>query len=89
MRYFYQYSEFISSGSTIPGTLVDCSLEENTFNIGFLASLWLIGTVYYKKYASAFRSPTPQAHFNSFAQSDASVQAQHIEWLDDLQNSIY
>ena len=61
----------------------------NTFNIGFLAFLRLIGTVYYKKYASAFRRPTPQAHFNSFAQSDASVKALHIEWLDDIQNSIY
>ena len=61
----------------------------NTFNIGFLAFLRLIGTVYYKKYASAFRRPTPQAHFNSFVQSDASVKALHIKWLDDIRNSIY
>ena len=89
MRYFYQYSEFITSGSTVPGTLADCSLADNSFNIGFLAFLRLIGTVYYKKYASAFTNPTPQAHFNSFTQSDSSVKSQHIRWLDDIRNSIY
>ena len=89
MKYFYQYAEFISSGISHPGTLADCSIETNAYELGFLAFLILIGTVYFKKYASAFTAPTPQSHFNSFSDPHIPVKAQHIKWLEDIRNNIW
>ena len=44
MKCFFQHAEFITSGTTYPGSLSDCSLETNTYELGFLAFLRLIGT---------------------------------------------
>ena len=89
MKYFFQFAEFITSGTAVPGTLADCSLQSDAFKTGFLAFLRLIGTVYYKKYSSAFTAPTPHSHFTSFAKTGISMKAQHVNWLEDIRNSIW
>ena len=82
MKHFFQHAEFITSGIAYPGSLSDCNLETNTFELGFLAFMRLIGTGYFKKYASAFTEPTPQSHYNAFSLPESeghiSVKAQHI-----------
>ena len=47
MKLFYQHAEFITSGTTHPGSLSDCSLETNSYELGFLAFIRLIGTMYF------------------------------------------
>ena len=84
MKYFFQFAEFITSGTAVPGTLADCSLQSDAFKTGFLAFLRLIGTVYYKKYSLAFTAPTPHSHFTSFAKTGISMKAQHVNWLEDI-----
>ena len=43
------------------------------------------GTVYFKKYASAFTKTTPQSHYNPSSVSEPEehvpVKAQHMKWL--------
>ena len=89
--FFYQHGEFITSGTTHPGSLSDCSLETNSYELGFLAFLRLIGTIYFKKNASAFTATTPQSHYSTFSESDGrvSVKDQHINWLADKGSSIW
>ena len=91
MKLFYQHAEFITSGTTHPGSLSDCSLETNSYELGFLAFMWLIGTMYFKKYASAFTATTPQSHYSTFSGSNGCVPVkdQHIHWLADIRNSIW
>ena len=81
MRYFFQYAEFISSGTdTTPGTLADTGLE---LNIGFLAFLHLVGTVYFKTHALAFSTPSPVTLFNKYNNSATALE-QHCLWLEDI-----
>ncbi len=48
-RYFYQNAEFITSGTTVPGTLEDIELENNQYDLGFLAFIRLVGSTYFRK----------------------------------------
>ena len=41
----------------------------------------LVGTVYFKKHASEFDTPSPSSHFLQFADADPTIQ--HIHWIDD------
>ena len=86
MRYFFQYAEFISSGTdTTPGTLADTGLE---LNIGFLAFLRLVGTVYFKTHALAFSTPSPVTLFNKYNNSATALE-QHCLWLEDIRQNIW
>lgn len=68
MRIAFQHCTFINANSdSCLGTLVDTG---DSNDIGFLAFLRLVGTVYFKKYLSCFPHETPRAFFNSFASSD-------------------
>ena len=49
----------------------------------------LIGTVYYKKHATAFEMPTPAMHFIKFAKADKTLQQQHTDWLEDIRQNIW
>ena len=46
----------------------------------------LVGTVYFRKYASGFDTPSPSSHFLQFADTDPTVQ--HIHWIDDTRQNI-
>ena len=46
----------------------------------------LVGTVYFKKHASGFDTPSPSSHFLQFADADSTVQ--HIHWIDDIRQNI-
>ena len=90
MKSYFQHAEFISGTNGI-GSLADISLEADNFEMGFLSFLRLIGTAYFKKYASAFSGSTPQAHFNVFLTQNrqASVKQHHFKWLENIRNSIW
>lgn len=88
--YFYQNAEFISSGKgDAPGTLADISLEDNSYSTGFLSFLRLVGTVYTKKHASGFSTPTPATNFNRFHNDELAPLEQHKKWLDDIRHNIW
>jgi len=61
LRSFFQYAAFIT-GRKSKGSLADTDLEGENYKNGFLAFLWLIGTVYFKKHATAFETPSPANH---------------------------
>ena len=86
LRYFFQYAAFIS-GREAEGTLADT--EEESCNSGFLAFLRLIGTVYFKKHATCFETPSPVSHFKKFVSTTTSIQLQHENWLEDIRQSIW
>ena len=70
------------------GSLSDTLLENSVHKQGFLAFLRLIGTVYFKKHATAFESSSPAPHFKSFICSSMDVEDQHRNRLEDIrQNS--
>ena len=68
LRYFFQNASFIT-GSNAEGSLANVQLDNENFNKGFLAFIRLVGTVYYKKHASAFDFPSPATHFLQFSAS--------------------
>ena len=83
LRYFFQYASFIS-GANANGSLSDI----RDYKKGFLAFMRLVGTVYFKKHASGFDTPSPSSHFLQFADTDPTVQ--HMHWIDDIcQNIAY
>ena len=86
LRYFFQYAAFIT-GREAEGTLADT--EEESCNSGFLAFLRLIGTVYFKKHAACFETPSPVSHFKKFVSTTTSIQLQHENWLEDIRQSIW
>ena len=88
LRYFFQYASFITSGNP-EGTLADTVLEENIFETGYLAFLRLVGTVYFKKYATAFEMQSPATHFIQFCTATHSIRQQHTAWLEDIRNNIW
>ena len=53
------------------------------------SQLRLIGTIYYKKHATAFETPTPATHFIKFAKPEKTVQQQHTDWLEDIRQNIW
>ena len=89
LRYFFQHAEFITGESQYTqGSLSDTLLDNDAHKQGFLAFLCLIGTVYFKKHATAFESSSPESHFKSFLSSSTDVEEQHRNWLEDIrQNS--
>ena len=57
-----------------------------TIRRDFLTFVRLVGTVYFKKHASGFDTPSPSSHFLQFADTDPTVQ--HIHWIDDIRQNI-
>ena len=84
LRYFFQYASFIS-GANSQGSLSDIEFQDD-YKKGFLAFLRLVGTVYFKKHASGFDTPSPPTHFLQFAHADPSVQ--HKQWINDIRQNI-
>ena len=65
MRYFFQHSEFITSGKgNTMGTLAKVSVQNKEYEEGFISFLCLVGVVYMKKHISGFNGKTPEAYFN-------------------------
>ena len=61
-RCLFQDAEFITSGnSSFLGSLADAKLSDNQFEIGFLALLRLIGSVYFRKQRSGFSQSNTKA----------------------------
>ena len=86
LRYFYQYAAFITSGKeTTPGTLADTDSVDK----GYLAFMRLIGTVYFKKYNTAFETSNPQTHFNRFSEAHTNAYQHHQYWLDNIRESVW
>ena len=90
MRYFFQYASFITAANqpNTPGTLANITLDTD-YKTGFLSFIRLIGVVYFKKHASGFDTPSPQAHFSKFRNPSLSVNQQHSVWLDDIRQNIW
>ena len=88
LRYFFQHAAFIT-GRNSTGTLADTSLEEASCNTGFLAFMRLIGTVYFKKHATCFETPSPVSHYLKFVNTGTSTKLHHENWLDDIRQSIW
>lgn len=80
---FFQHSAFIT-GKQMSGLLSD--FTEDKKDLGFLALLRLVGTLYFKKYYSAVVSlkgvETPQQLFNSFTETDPSQK--HQLWYNQI-----
>lgn len=88
-RYFFQYAEFIKSGSKrTPGTLGDIGLDIAEMKKGFLAFLRLVGTAYFKKHALGFTTPSPQTLFNKHYDPTTTPLKQHDAWLSDIRQNI-
>ena len=89
LQYFFQHAEFITGESQYTqGSLSDTLLDNDVHKQGFWAFLRLIGTVYFKKHATAFESNSPESHFKNFISSSTDVEEQHRNWLEDIhQNS--
>ena len=90
LRYFFAYASFITSGESLtPGTLADTKLGGAQLDLGFLAFLRLIGTVYFKKHASGFDTPSPATHFKRYTSSTTSIKQQHIHWINEIRDNIW
>ena len=89
LRYFFQYASFITSGSyhsSTEGTLADTDLDSN-YQLGYLAFLRLVGTIYFKKYSTGFDTPSPASHFMTF--SMVTPQEQHSKWIKSIRETIW
>ena len=75
LRHFFQHANFIT-GKDIEGkgTLAEIG---NEYQKGFLAFLRLIGSVYFKKHATCFETPTPASHFAKFVTATCTRTEQH------------
>ena len=91
LRNFFQHSQFITGVSpNTKGSLSDTLMDGDIYEKGFLAFLQLIGTVYFKKHATAFHSNSPESHFKSFlTPSTSDIQQQHRDWLEDIRQIIW
>ena len=85
LRYFFQNASFIT-GSNAEGSLANVQLDNENFKKGFWAFLRLVGTVYYKKHASAFDFPSPATHFLQFSGSSPLIR--HKQWIEDVRQNI-
>ena len=54
---------------------------------GFLAFLRLVGTVYFKKHASGFDTPSPASHLLSFSNASNAL-LKHKQWISDIRQNI-
>ena len=87
---FFQTAEFIAGESQYTqGSLSDTLLHNDVHKQGFLAFIRLIGTVYFKKHATAFESNSPESHFKSFITSSTDIEEQHRNWLDDIRQNTW
>ena len=88
LKHFFGYATFITSGNP-QGTLADTALQGETYEHGYLAFLRLIGTVYYKRYSTAFDYPSPAAHFHQFHTSDTTTLQHHQNWINSIRKTIW
>ena len=79
----------LATDAKTPGTLADTSLKEKTYEIGFLAFIRLIGTIYFKKHATGFETSSPEAHFYKFITHSQTIKEQHLNWLNDIRQNIW
>ena len=90
LRYFFQYASFITAGSSYhsstAGTLADTDLDSN-YELGYLAFLRLVGTVYFKKYSTGFDTRSPVSHFMRF--STEPREQQHSKWIESIRETIW
>lgn len=93
IRYFFQHAQFITGNSPYTqGSLSDVSLTGNVYTTGFLAFLRLIGTIYFKKYITAFDYNSPETHFKSLnvtTLSSVGTENVHTKWLEDSRQQIW
>ncbi len=90
LRRFFENANFITRGDSItPGTLADNTTECTSTNTGFLAFLRLIGTIYFKKYASGFDTQSPSSYFKRFINPIKSIREQHTQWIDSIRDNIW
>ena len=82
-RYLFQHTKFITSGG-LPGTLADIGLRDNSFEMGFLSFLRLVGVTYFKKNNSGFSQATPEALFHSFSLPDQTPLYHHKLWIGNI-----
>jgi len=86
---FFQHAEFIT-GTQMPRCLSETSPNHN--RSGFLSFVWLEGTLYLKKYLSAFVSvhgyDTPNQLFNSIEDSNLSLDQKHQHWLEKVRGLV-
>ena len=88
LRDFFQNAEFIAGESQYTqGSLSDTLLQNDVRKQGFLSFICLIGTVYFKKHATAFESNSPESHFNSFIISSTDIEEHHRNCLDDIRQN--
>ena len=86
---FFHHAGFITGGK-IDGLLSDVS--QGRIEMGFLAFLRLIGTLYFKKHFAAIVSlkgiETSIQLFNAHIQSDNNIKTQHLLWYDDIRGIV-
>ena len=82
---FYQHANFINDINLL-GTLAD--IMQHNEEHGFLAFLRLIGSVYFKRYKSAFAQPTPAAYFHSISENLDSKE-HHMKWINSIRATIW
>ena len=68
------------------GSLHDTTID--TMKEGFLAFLRLIGTIYFKKHASAFEATSPAALYHQTDPSK-SEQERHHQWIQTIRQGIW
>ena len=86
LHYFFQFASFIT-GANAQGSLMNIQLQGGIYKQGFLAFLRLVGTVYFKKHASGFNTPSPASHFMRFSDA-ANPLTHHHQWIDELRQNI-
>ena len=82
----FKYANFISGESpNLPGSLADVHDQAC-----FLSFLRLVGTVYYKKFCTAFiKHNSPVTMLHSFSKEGKSSQQMHFDWINTLRNQIW
>ncbi len=71
------------------GTQADVSVDDNLYKQGFLSFLRLIGTIYYKKHATGFETPSPATHFSKFVKPTTTALQWHTDWVEDIRQNIW
>ena len=83
----YFLSMHLITGANAQGSLTNIHLQGDDYKQGFLAFLRLVGTVYYKKHASGFDTPSPASHFVRFSEA-TNPSVHHHQWIDDVRQNI-
>jgi DNA-directed RNA polymerase subunit M/transcription elongation factor TFIIS len=76
MQIFYKYAKFISSGTDIPGTLDDITVD----GLGFLSFIRLVGSAYFSKHRSGFSAVSPENLYYSYPSSQRMQMQERIYW---------